>query len=249
MLTHAFEIRPVLDTIAELYSKPITPERFKTYIKKLQGNTKGDLDLPISGFNPMAKPHVLEKIQELQQLNAETFLGTLVNSLQASSTSLDAEPIKVVITVADDLKGGWTNHYTTDFDSKFKINALVERNFCTPYFWTSEAYTKELIRNRTLEYMHRTCFWKANKRLRTLEEHLMQEVYVQQHMTQNTTPEKNTDIESIEAFYETHKHDDDYSVIFNFFYGDTASASLNYPQYGITKLNGFAYAKFLARSI
>jgi len=220
MFTHKFEILPVLHSIEELYSKPITPQRFKEYLKKLQGNTKGDLALPISGFNPMAKPHVLEKIQELQKLRAEDLVAKLLKSIHPTSETLNPNSIKIVLNVADDLKGGWTNHYTTDFDSKFKINALVERDFCAPYFWTSETYSKELITDRTLEYMHRTSFWKANTRLKTLEEHLIQEIYVQQQIQPSAKPKVTADIKSIETFYEAHKHDDNYSLIFNFFYGN-----------------------------
>ena len=114
-----FELRPILSEIKGLYLKPISNNRFKEYTSKLQGNSKGDLSLPIAGFNPMAKEHIIQKIEELESLKAEMILKDVIEEFNANLEKTNSRKIKVVLNIADDLKGGWTNFYSTDFDSKF----------------------------------------------------------------------------------------------------------------------------------
>ncbi|MGB5820686.1 MAG: hypothetical protein WBG90_14470 [Saonia sp.] len=241
-----FELRPILSEMKELYLKPISTDRFQEYISKLQGNTKGDLSLPISGFNPMAKEHVLQKIRELQDNGAEMIMKETIAEFNATWNKTDSAKVDVVLNLADDLKGGWTNYYATDFDSKFKINALVNRNFCTPYFWTSENYTKELIKNRTTAYLSRTLFWIKNSKPKTLDEYLAQEIFVNEQL--GTKPESidEQDFSKIEKIYLNNKESEAYSLLFNFFYGDNASDNLGYKKFGIIGKTGFDYAQFMA---
>lgn len=241
-----FELRPILSEIKDLYSKPISGERFKEYISKLQGDTRGDLTLPISGFNPMAKNHILLKIDELVKLEAEKVMRNTIDEFNSTLDTSINEEYLVVLNIADDLKGSWTNHYSTDFDSKFKLNAFVSRNFCVPYFWTSEDYNKALIKSRTIEYLNRTIYWLNNSRPKTLKEHLDQEIYVAFNSNQNYIEIENVNSEEIEKFYATNRESEQYDKIFNFFYGNEGSESLGYRQYGITKLLGFHYAKIIA---
>ncbi|TXF88289.1 hypothetical protein FUA23_15020 [Neolewinella aurantiaca] len=271
-----FQLKPILSEIKELYSKPASPERFKEYISKLQGGTKGDLALPISGFNPMAKSHVLEKITELEQLDAEGLMEEVIAefnesiksetwpssgpfSVSAHRNGAGKQPVKsglrrskdevfiVVLNLADDLKGGWTNHYSTDFDSKFKLNALVSRNFCAPYFWTSESYSKATIRKRTREYLSRTLYRLNNPQPKTLTEHLVQEVFVAGRAGEAHKSCNEAGVSGTEAFYLKNKDSDEYGKIFNFFYGDEGAASLGLRTYGIGKCDGYDYAKLVSR--
>ncbi|MEO0470952.1 MAG: hypothetical protein AAF206_15095 [Bacteroidota bacterium] len=238
-----FELIPVLSLMEELYQQPPRPERFQEYINRLRGETKTDLALPIVGFNPMAREHVLGKIAELQAIDAEGIMQSVMEEVNAEKENDSPEKIQVVLNLADDLKGGWTNRYTTDFDTKFKLHAFVVRNFCTPFFWSSEAYTVELICQRTMDQLYRTIWAKRHPRLYTLRDHLEQEVFVCQRSERQT--EKN-DFSEIQAFYQHHQQNDDYSLIFNFFYGDDASESLGFSTYGIKAVNGFDYAAHLA---
>lgn len=242
-----FKITPVIDLMLELYEKPISPDRFKEYLAKLQGNTKGDLALPISGFNPMAKEHVVAKLHELKSLKAESLItNTLIELNKELSDVLASDTFSVLLNVADDLKGGWTNHYTTDFDSKFKLNGLVERNFCTPYFWTSEAYTEELIVQRTKEYAYRTVFWLQNGKLKTLRDHIAQEKYIARKTNKPKIDFDAEEYQKLHQYYSKNQNEDDYNIIFNFMYGDTVCNSLAYPTFGLQSvLNGFDFCEYL----
>ncbi|MFK7971485.1 MAG: hypothetical protein AB8F95_14035 [Bacteroidia bacterium] len=230
-----------------LYEKPISSERFQLYIGMLQGNTKGDLSLPIGGYNPMAKEHVLEKLIALEELGAEGVMQDVINEYNSTLDNNEGYSILVVLNLADDLKGGWTNRYTTDFDSKFKINALVERNFCTPFLWTSEAYTEELIRTRTKAYIARTLYWKQHAKPRNMEGYLQQEVFVSSQLGNKKVKEPKTSFAAIEAFYQEYKSEDNFNIIFNFFYGDVASRDLEYPCFGVVEKTGFDYAEYLGK--
>lgn len=237
-----FQVVPILDKMLEFYKMPVNRERFNNYISMLQGNSKGDLDLPISGYNPMAKEHINQKIWELQELNAEEILQNVLDDINQSKLSNNSEIIKVVINIADDLKGGWTNHYTTDFDSKFKLNALVERNFCTPYFWTSENYSEELIVERIKEYAFRTVYWKNNPKLSILKDYVDQEQFVQSHVNQ-CVENLSDDLFALKTYFENHQNSVDYNRIFNFFYGDSICEKLNYPTFGVGNFTGFDFVK------
>ena len=213
----------------------------------LQDGKKGDLTLPIVGFNPMAKEHILQKLTELKDLKAEEVIQDTLKSINiALIEEHDPRTFKVVLNLADDLKGGWTNLYTTDYDSKFKINALVSRSFCAPFFWTSESYTEQLIRNRTLEYAFRTIYWLTHPKPKTLKDHIEQEIYVAEMSKIDSDNFDSIEFELLDNFYSKYQESDDYGVVFNFLYGDNASKSLEFSTHGITgKANGFDYAKII----
>ncbi len=238
-----FKVLPVIDIMIDLYKQPLSIDRFQAYIKLLQGETKGNLAFPISGFNPMAKEHILEKLRELKNLEAEKNMTEALSALNDKvSGQFSNRSFHVALNLSDDLKGGWTNRFTSDYDSKFNFNGLISRDFCTPIFWSSENYSKTIIKQRTLEYALRTIYRLTYPGPRTLEEHVLQERYVA-----NTVGIKNKyvmgDFAELNNFFVVNKQSTDYHIIFNFFYGDEGSLSLGFPAYGInTDFTGFDYA-------
>ena len=243
-----FQLRPILSEMKDFYSQPISEARFKAYLAKLQGDTKGDMTLPISGFNPMAKDHILKKIDELQKLNAESLMQQVISEFNSRTNTSEKDIFTIVLNLADDLKGRWTNHYVTDFESKFKLNAFIQRKFCVPYFWTSESYTAELIKTRTAEYINRTSYRTKHPQPTTLKDHLEQEIFVATK-AKMTIDEKSVDKHShLQSFYQENQESEDYGLIFNFFYGDSGSESLGYKSCGIYSSNGYEYAKILAKA-
>jgi hypothetical protein len=255
-----FELVPILDTMLDFYEKPRDFDRFQAYLSLLQGETKDDLARPIGGFNPMAKPHVLDKLKELKALGAEKIMAeTLADlSLQQENTPI----FKVYLTVSDDFQGGWTNRFTADFDSKFKLNPLIKRQFCTPVFWASEDYSEDIIRERTMEYALRTRYW-VNKKTKpvTLKDHFEQEQFVAQKGTPQyvkendipnvgKSPKLTCDTVFLQNFYKTHADSDEYALIFNFFYGDAACETLGFKIFGTKDaMAGFKFAHHLVSRI
>lgn len=238
-----FQITPILSQILTLYNQPISFDRFQEYLKILQGNTGNDLEVPIAGFNPMAKGHALEKLDELITLKAEQIATEAVSEVNDKwKDKLNNETFKVSLNLSDDLKGGWTNRFTSDYDSKFRINALVARKFCTPIFWTSENFTEEIIRERTLEYVYRTIYWMTDPKPETLRQHIEQEVFVAEQVGVKTD-DPAFDFASADKFFNEHRDDDNYNLVFNFLYGDAACRSLEFSTFGNTQeMTGFRYA-------
>lgn len=241
-----FKLLPILDKMEVFYQLPRTRERFNAYLLMLQGSQKKDMILPISGYNPMAKENVLLKLKELQQLNAEAITKAVLSDINSKISKKQPAEIEVVINLADDIGGAWSNIYTTDYTSKFEIAPLVKRNFCTPYFWVSEDFTETIIRQRTKEYVYRTIYFINKGIPTTLKNHVEQEVFVQKNITKEQQKPEYSNFDSLKKFYLEHLESENASLIFNFFYGDEASKSLTYATYGIKKQEGFEWIKYIA---
>lgn len=233
------------------YKEPKSIERFHMYLQLLEGGSDshrgGELNFPISGFNPMAGEHIFERLIELRELNAEQIVEEVIAELNQNSCVKNLNStLQVALNVSDDLKGGWTNRFTSDYDSKFKINGLVARNFCTPILWASEPFSKELIRIRAQEYIFRTIYWETNAKPITLKEHVNQELFVAENVGVKFEY-KDRDFQDVQRFFEENMDTENYHVIFNFFYGDAASNSLGFPIYeSIKDVTGYNYVRLLA---
>jgi len=102
-----FELLPTIDIMLALYKQPRNMERFREYLKTLQGETKGDLVMPISGFNPMAKEHVVIKLAELKELQAEKIIAETLAGLNKKLTrQVNKNIFKVALNLSDDPAGG-----------------------------------------------------------------------------------------------------------------------------------------------
>jgi hypothetical protein len=233
-----FEILPILDTMIAFYQMPPNSERFDKYLKILSGkdvsiaagngHSKDNLVTPISGFNPMAKGHICDKLNELKALDTEAIMRDVLTELNRKNRSENEKIMSVVFNICDDLGGAWTNRFTTDFDSKFSVNALVKRQFCTPIFWSSEPYIIDLIQKRTLQYALRTLYWAENPNPITLKDYVEQEQFV----AQNCPPFSNIpQLDTFNSFYIKHSESSSYNLIFNFFYGNNASEQLGFPTF------------------
>jgi hypothetical protein len=237
-----FALLPILDTMMDLYQKPRTYERFQEFLFSLQGDNQGDLVLPIMGFNPMAKEHILVKLFELKALEIEPIMDQTLNELNKKLKSEHQDQnYKVAFNLLDDLKGSWTNRFISDYDNKFKIEGLINRNFCTPLFWASEDYSIEKIKIRTLESAYRTLYWQTKRNPITLKEHVEQEKFIGKEVGFNKHIADGEYLQ-LEEFYEKNQLQDNFNLIFNFFYGNEASKSLAFASFGLnSKATGFDY--------
>ena len=228
----------------EIYRIPIGQERFRAYINILNGGDKGKLAVPIGGYNPMAKEVVLERLLKMKNLGAEEIAEEALFEINKKLENSE-KVIKVGLNLVDDLGGAWSNFYQTKYESIFKFNGVFNYDFCAPYFWMSEEITEELIRERTKAYVWRTVFWLYYAKPTNLISHLNQEIFVCVNM-ESAEDEIPTEIEHLKLYYQIHEQSTDFSRIFNFFYGDEASTSINHPTFGIGEKNGFDLAKSIA---
>jgi len=240
-----FELLPILHLIKELYELPRDRRRFDEYLQKLQTETGSDMALPIGGYNPMAKESVLAQVERLMALDAEAIVEEELFKINRSLALEKNETFQVSLVLADDLGGAWSHHGMVDFNSKFKIKPLVKRQFCTPYLWPSEEHTTSLIEQRTREYVHRTIYWVENGAPIALEEYLRQEIYVAKQLKASIDLSEKRK-EYLLQFVERNRLSEEYSLLFNFFYGDETSVELGYKKYGFHEMEGFELATYLA---
>ncbi len=240
----AFTVYPILSFIEDLYQMPIGEKRFKHYLQKLQGTDKNDLKAPIMGYNPMAKEHALLQIKELQQLGAESKAKHIIETINTYHPI--NQSFQVIINLADDLRGAWSEKHATEFDSKFRFEGIYNKGFCTPYFFTSEELNESIISQRIKEAIYRTIYWIKNKDEKDLDYFFKQEVFVSQQCKTTAHNVKQHNVNDLDLFLNTHRSATDYNLIFNFFYGDEASEKLGYKTYGISSLTGFELATIYA---
>ncbi|HET6226288.1 MAG TPA: hypothetical protein VFF27_08420 [Bacteroidia bacterium] len=241
-----FQLLPVVDVMVELYQTPINADRFTNYMKILQGNSPGNISMPITYYNPMGKAHVLKKLMELKALGVEDVMQDTLTAINKMLSSDDGKKIQVSPALADDLGGGWTNRYTTDYDSKFNVNDMFKRNFCTPLFWVSENYSVEIIKERTADYCARAFYRASTPQPTTLGDHIKQEAFVADHNIFKIKEAPLTNSSTIHTLFKSHKDSSSYPTIFNFLYGDSASKELGHSAYGIRdEWAGYRYATLL----
>ena len=76
---------------------------------------RSDVRLPPLGMvNPMGKEHVTTLLDAFLRLDAEGEAGQALRQAAANLAELRGA-YKVGLVVADDLKGGWTNRYASEF--------------------------------------------------------------------------------------------------------------------------------------
>jgi hypothetical protein len=164
---------PLLQIHRELYSMPRGPARFRAYLAKLTGGGD-DLALPLAAMNPMGKEHLARSVDALLALGAEEAADA---ALREAAPRL-AEPsgrLRVGLVVADDVAGGWTNRFTTDFAHRFESAALYRRDFSVALLWASEAPSVEAVRRGILRSVARAAWERAHGPARSLRQMLAQE--------------------------------------------------------------------------
>src|SRR6188508_2557185 len=102
---------PLLQIQRDLYAMPRGMERFREYIKTMTDPETGDLALPLVAMNPMGKDHIPALIDQYIALGAES----VAQDAMAHVTGDFSRDYKVALVVSDDLKGGWTNRWASEF--------------------------------------------------------------------------------------------------------------------------------------
>ena len=243
-----FESLPVLDIMIQFYQQERGRKRFEEYLALMYDKKDDALKLPLPLFNPMGKDHVPEKLNELKNLNVESIIEECcrkVSNVLAASEQILPHSYNVSLSLADDLMGGWTNKYSTDYSNCFAPKGLLNRHFVTPIFWTSETYNEAQIRQRVSKTLWRTVYHLQNAYSTNLLEHLQQEAFVIDQIGFNAPAVHHDEYQLIVDFVRQEKNSESRAKIITFLYGDQAAKSLGYLPLGFNENNGFE----LARSI
>lgn len=235
------EYVPLLQVQRDFYKLPRGSERFREYLRTMIDPDSGDLKLPLSVMNPMGKDHLPVFLDKLIALNAD---GEAARATSEAQAALRTEPgeYKVCLVVSDDLRGGWTNSYTTEFDYRFRQKAYYKRGWIAGILWTSEAYTPEQIREEMGLCLFRAAYIQRHGYARTLGEMLAQESYAMQMAGSTAQTLDPDDLAYTCEVLASYLDKIDQPTLLAALYGDAAAHQLGYPPLGLSPRAGLALA-------
>jgi len=218
---------PLLEIQRELYALPRGRARFDAYIARMTG-PDGDLRLPLTAMNPMAHDQLARSVDGWLALGAEEAASAAIAEAaaaapQAGSAARDTCELQIGLVVADDVRGGWTNRYTTDFANRFESQPLLRRGFAVALLWASEEPSAQVARRETLRACGRALWQTARGFGRTVRELLAQEQFARAFAGE--APEPLPDARFLDA--------SDPAAVFAVLYGDEGATALGHPPLGL----------------
>jgi hypothetical protein len=240
---------PLLRVQRELQGIPRSMERFREYLRVML-NEDGSLELPSLGImNPMGKDHVTVLLDALLALDAD---GIAAQALAEAEVVLVNEPgdYKVALVIADDLLGGWTNRYATEFALRFpRGRALagpmprwLKHLWITGVLWSSEPTSARAVREAVLTAVYRTAYLQRHGSARTLSDMLEQEGSV---MAQAGCTRPVLDADDIDYTREVlmpYLDVADMRTAIECLFGDAAGQTLGFTPRGLSPCAGLALA-------
>ena len=160
----------------DLYALPRGRERFDAYLRTMVDAGTGDLALPLVAMNPMGKEHVPALIDSYLSLDADAEAERAIAGLGRVYPDI-AATFRVGLVMADDLKGGWTNRFASEFSARFETAALHKRRWLVGVLWTSEAAGLEAGTSAVRMAVHRAAHIERHGPPQTLGDMLAQEGY------------------------------------------------------------------------
>jgi hypothetical protein len=237
---------PLLRVQRELYAMPRGMERFREYIKTMVDAETGDLALPLVAMNPMGKDHVPALIDEYLALGAEEIAEEAVRgagSLDPAGTSY-----KIALVVSDDLKGGWTNRWASEYSHRIEGAAITKRGWLVGILWTSEPASAQNVRDAVLTSIRRAEYLQTHATPTTLGEMLDQEGYAMARAGCTTPQLDDDDLAYTRSVITPHLGATDRATVIACMFGDRAAAALGYPPQGLSDRAGLALALSNART-
>jgi hypothetical protein len=128
---------PLLTTQRDLYRLPRGLARFQHYLRTMIDWRSETMKLPLHVMNPMGKDHVPDFIDQLLAFDADG-LAARVTTQTARQLPHLAGTWKVSLVVADDLAGGWTSRYASEYGHRFESQGLYQSGWLIGILWTSD---------------------------------------------------------------------------------------------------------------
>lgn len=240
------ELVQFLAQLRDLYTQPRGFARFQEYLDVLRSEN-GEMELPISNVNPMAKPHVLERVEQLLALGAEAVAFDAAQQGTLRLAEID-DALRLIVIVADDALGGWTNRAFAEFGHRYESKHQVQRGWVVVMLWSSEEPSVESVRMETLATLYRTVDERRKGNIRTLREILDREGRTMRFAGQARRYDDAT-VDAIRATIEPHLDSHAAPVVFASLYGDAIAESLGYPPLGVPDRGGYELALATASKI
>ena len=239
---------PLLQIQRDLYSMPRGVERFREYIRTMTDPETGDLALPLVAMNPMGKDHIPALIDEYIALGAETIAAEVIATASPSLSAPSSTAFKIGLVVSDDLKGGWTNRWASEFSHRLESAAFVKRGFLTGILWTSEPASTGNVRDAILTAIYRAEYLQTHRMPDTLGGMLEQEGFAMARAGCTAPSLDEDDLAYSRTVIAPHLGATDRATIMACLFGDAAANALGYPPQGLSARAGFAVALADART-
>lgn len=239
---------PLLEIQRELYDLPRGVERFREYLQTMIDPATKDLKLPLVAMNPMGKDHLPTFLDTLLAIDAD---GEASRATESAAKTLLADPgaFKVTLVVSDDLKGGWTNRYTSELGHRFHERPMYRRGWITGILWTSETYDAQLVKEETLVSIYRAAHIVRHGCAETLREMLEQEGDAMARAGVSRPVLDADDLEYTQQVLEPYLDRSDQGSAIAALFGDDAARQLGYRPLGLSPRAGLALARHVGRRV
>ena len=242
LLLMNIEFVPLLQVQRDLYSIPRGRERFSAYLKTMVRPDGTDVRLPpLVAMNPMAKDHVPALLDSLLAIGAE---ATAADACTEAARHLDGTPgnFKLGLVVADDLKGGWTNRYASEFSHRFEGPAAYKRGWLSAVIWSSETPALAAVREEVMRVIFRAAYVLEHGAALNLAEMLAQEGHVMTMAGCSEPSLEPADLDYTREILQPHLEATDLPTLIPCLFGDPAAHALGYPPQGLSPRAGLALA-------
>ena len=246
------EYVPLLHQARQLYDLPRGRNRFHEYLRTMRDGDGSGLELPpLVIMNPMAREHVPAMIDRIIAMDAD---GIAARAVVQAARDLVETPgdFKIALVVADDLMGGWTNRYASEFDMRFPHIAISPEGLQPPHWshdlwlgavlWSSESVSERSVHETVLAAIYRAAYLARHGHARTLRDMLAQEGWVMAESGFSEPQLAEEDLaytrDVISAFLEV----GDMRTAIECIFGDAAARSLGFTPRGLSPRAGLALA-------
>jgi hypothetical protein len=234
----------LLEKERDLYRLPRDANRFQAYLRLTLDLEKQRVRLPLLGMNPMAREHVAEYLDSLLALDAETVAE---EAMHEASRRVEDVPgsFRVALAVLDDLKGGWTNRYSCEYQQRLcppTPPGQAYLDWLCGSLWVSEPASAETVRQEVRTIIYRAAHIHRHGQARTLGELMAQEgqVMALAGCTQPTLEAE--DLEYTRWVLTPLLDATDMRTAIECLYGDAAGNALGFTPRGLSQRAGLALA-------
>lgn len=242
------EFVPLLQLARELHDLPRGMERFQTYLATITGGADDDVALPpLISMNPMGREHVAARLDEWIAMGAEDVARTATIEAAQELADVPAD-LKLGLVIVDDLRGGWTNRYFSEFNFRFGTANSIKRAWIAVPLWVSEAPSRAAIRAAVRAAIYRAAYVLRHHQAQRLGQMLAQEGLTAIFAEPYAPPLTDEELAYVREVIRPHLEATEWSVVFPCLYGDPVASALGYEQLGLPDRAGFAVADAVARS-
>ncbi len=232
-----FEYVPLLALQRDIYRVP-RRGRFEAYLGQMIDWDVEDMKLPLAVMNPAAKEHVPALIDQLLELEVDAAAAEAIESMAVEGPG----HYKVALVVADDVAGGWTNRFATEFSHRFESKRLYDRGWLIGILWASEPPSLQRTREEILTAAFRLDHIRRHGQARSLRERLVQEGAAMARAGCIAPVLDADDLEYTREVIAPYLDSTDMRTAVECLVGDAAGKTLGFTPRGLSPLAGLAMA-------